>query len=384
MIPRCFDLVTNFFLLMSIIGSAIGTLGNLFQQSQANKWNEKQLKAQLEENQKNRDFNHSEAEIARNFQADFAREMFDKTNQWNSVSHQVSQLKTAGINPALAYSGNSFSPASMPSVSPSGASSSGSVSPTQYNTYDTLGAALSIERQRAEISAIEAQTQKTKSETEGQGYQNDILRSDASFRDALHSQSLEIGGTVISLNKSSADLSDSQLSKVRFETELLQKQLDNYGSQVDLLRSQIEMNDAETVLRKIDATYRGRVFEATIDRIVSETGRNRAEVAIALRKLPAELAKLRSEARSLDSQSVLNVAKEWTENELAKLYGLKVSLAATDLRIQSINAEYAEGLNNGRPAWLTATEGFLGSALNPFKGLVGGSVSRSFVTPRGD
>ncbi|WGL30962.1 DNA pilot protein [Dipodfec virus UOA04_Rod_592] len=352
------------------IAGLFGLGSNIHQVNQANKWNQKQLDAQIAENQKNRDFSASEAAIARNFQADFAREMFDKTNKHNSMSNQVSQLKSAGLNPALAYSGNSFVPGSMPSVSPSAASSSGSISPTQYATTDVAGPALSTTRQLAEIANIQADTRQKNA-------QGSIFESDAKFADALHSQTLEIGDTQILIGKKSADLLDEEIPKVRAEASILQKDIENYDVGVGQILANTELMRAETFLRRIDAFYKGPEYEANLREIAARTGKHIAEVDIAYKKLPHELNKLRAEGFALNSQAVLNVTRNWLEETLAPLYDIQVEIAENDLKIMKVNAENLTDYRNGQPAWLMMYQGFMDSALAPFKGIIGGTAHTS-------
>ena len=273
----------------SVLGGLFGLGGNIYQTDQANKWNQKQLDAQLAENQKNRDFNHSEAEIARNFQADFAREMFDKTNKYNSMSNQVAQLREAGLNPALMYSGSSFAPGSMPSVSAGGASGSGSVSPTQYATTDTAGPALAIARQQAEIDNIKASTDKIRNESS-------ILASDASFRDAWNSGQLALQGLTIDLSGLEKDLKGNEISKARVEFQLLQKEYDSFEKHIQLLDTQIESGKLDNLIKSIESTFKSREYEAMLDNIASNTALSKAQANSILRKLPHEIRSLGADA----------------------------------------------------------------------------------------
>lgn len=320
---------------MSWIGAAVSTIGGLFglganvhQANQANKWNQKQLDAQIAENQKNRDFNHSEAEIARNFQADFAREMFDKTNKYNSMSNQVAQMRQAGINPALAYSGNSFAPGSMPSVSAGGASSSGNVSPTQYATTDMASPALAIARQQAEIANIEASTKKIESDTTGQNYQNDILKSDAAVRDAWNQGQLILQGVDIDLGKSNVNLTDSEAAKVRKELERLQLDIDSFDRTLKLLDTQIESGQLDNDLKRIDKFYKSKEYEAIIDKMSADAGLSRAQAHSILNKLPYEI-------QELGTRAALNNALATA----AKYQGIKATWETRSIRLGLKDAE---------------------------------------------
>lgn len=366
------------------LGTAIsgiaGLFGNLFQSSSANSWNKKQLQAQLEENARNRAFAAEQSALTRSFNSreallnrQFAQEMWHKNNAYNSMSNQVSQMRSAGINPALAYSGNSFSPASVPSGSAASASpgsASGSVSPTQYSTTDVAGPALASARAVAEIANIQADTRQKNA-------QGSIFESDAKFADALHSKTLEIGDSVILLNDRSAEVKESEIPKLRVETQLLEKDLENYNLKVEDLSSKIELTRAETFLRRIDAFYKGPEYEANIREIAARTGKHFADVDIAYKKLPHEINKLRAEGFAFNSQAVLNVTRNWIEESIAPLYDLQVKIAENDLKIIEVNAENLVNYRNGQPAWLMNYQGFLDGVLAPFKGIIGGTAHTS-------
>lgn len=301
----------------SFLGGLFGLGSNIHQTNEANKWNQKQLEAQIQENQKNRDFNASQAEISRNF----AREMFDASNRYNSMSNQVSQMRAAGLNPALAYSSNNFVGANAPS-GPS-ASSAGSVSPTQYATTDVAGPALAMSRQVAEIANIDAQTRKLNAE-------GSILESDSKFRDALNSGVLQMQHLSLVIQGNIPKLQDSQISEIRGRVSLMEEQAKN----LILLRQQIsvaiEGQKLDNILKQIDSNYKSKEYEAVIAKIAAETQKSKAEVYQILTLTPAQL-------RQIDSQTALNGYLSQTQQKLAELYGVNTensSLQGDMLQLQ--------------------------------------------------
>ncbi len=354
----------------NVIGGLFGLGGNIYQADQANKWNQKQLDAQIAENQKNRDFNHSEAEIARNFQARFAREMFDKTNKYNSMSNQIAQLREAGLNPALMYSGSSFAPGSMPSVSAGGASGSGSISPTQYATTDTAGPALAIARQQAEIANIEASTKKIESDTVGQNFQNDILKSDAAFRDAWNEGLLDLNGVQITLAESQSKVNDEQVPKLRKEAALLDKDIQAYDKQLQLLEVQIESGNLDNIGKRIDNYFKTPQYEALIDKIHADTGKTKAEISSILSRLPYEIDELKSRSGLQNSQIAVNGTVGAMNTVMTRLYGLQGNLVITNNKLASIDLQNASDVRSTR-----AGMGVVGSVLYCTKDLISGIIS---------
>lgn len=358
------------------IAGLFGLGSNIYQANQANKWNQKQLDAQIAENQKNRDFSSAEAAIARNFQADFAREMFDKTNRYNSMSNQVAQLKQSGLNPALAYSGNSFVPGSMPSVSPSAASSSGSISPTQYATTDVAGPALSTARQIAEIANIDADTRQKNA-------QGSILESDAKFRDAINQGILDLNGVQVSLGDSQISVNDSNVSVLRKQAARLDQDIQAFDKQMKLLDVQIKSGQLDNIGKRIDNYFKTPQYEALIDKIHSDTGKNKAEIHSVLSKLPFEIQKLKSSAQKdyadanlANAQSFTQYASEAMLDSLASLYDANAKVAITDGKIADIQFQNMRDVRGVRDA----IPGF-SHVLWAGKDLLSGILSTS-VSPR--
>lgn len=352
------------------IAGLFGLGGNIFQASQANKWNQKLLDAQIAENQKNRDFNKSEAEIARNFQADFAREMFDKTNKYNSISNQVAQLREAGLNPALAYSGNSFAPGSMPNVSPTSATTSGGLSTSQYATTDMVGPALAIARQQAEIDNIEADTRQKSA-------QSSILESDASFRDAWNAGLLDLQGVQVNLGESQKKVNDEQASKLRVDAQYVQKQIDALNKQIQLFDVQIESGNLDNIGKRIDNYFKTPQYEALIDNIKAQTGKSKAEITAILSKLPSEIAELRSRSNLNNASAALAGQKSISEiasrallYKVGELYDLQVDYQLMNNELTSIDLSNARDVRSTR-----SSLGPLGQALWTTKDLISGIMS---------
>lgn len=381
------------FVIMAIglgLGTAIsgiaGLFGNLFQSGSANRWNEKQLQYQLQENQRNRAFSSREAATARRFNAheaylnrQFAQEMWHKNNLYNSLPNQVSQMRSAGINPALAYSGNSFAPASVPAGSAASgpaASSSGSISPTQYATTDVAGPALASARAIAEINNIDADTRQKNA-------QGSILESDAKFRDAINQGLLDLNGVQVSLGDSQISVNDSNAAVLRKQAARLDQDIQAFDKQMQLLDVQIKSGQLDNIGKKIDNYFKTPQYEALIDKIQSDTGKNKAEIHSVLSKLPFEIQKLKSSAQKdyadanlANSQSFTQYASEAMLSSLASLYDANAKIAITDGKIADIQFQNIRDVRGVRDA----IPGF-SHVLWAGKDLLSGILSTS-VSPR--
>jgi len=128
------------------LSAGASVLGSLFSSGSSNA----QIKAQREENEKNRKFNAQQAALSRQYNT----QMINMQNDYNNPRNVMSRLSAAGINPALAYSNGQGVLGSVGIGSTSQqASSSGSVG-TPLPDFTGLGQA----------GLIAAQTMKTQEE----------------------------------------------------------------------------------------------------------------------------------------------------------------------------------------------------------------------------
>lgn len=278
--------------MFGLIGSALGAISGLFgsfmNASMQSVQNSKNIKYQMIENEKNRQYNSSEAALARNFSANFAREMYEKQYNDNSYSSQVAQMKAAGINPALAYSSGNFAGASMPSASSPSSSSSGSVSSQAAPQIDPSYMA-DIALKAAQIENINAQTKKTESETEGQGYTNEILKSDAKFREAYNSGVINLQNVSIDLGKSQKNLTDEQITKTRLDCKQLENTIEYTRKSLDLLAQQIDAGKLDNMMKRLELAYKQPQLQAQLDYLSAITGKTKAETKSIIELLPYQI-----------------------------------------------------------------------------------------------
>lgn len=143
-----------------MIGAAIGAAGALaggiVNQIGNNKQGDKNRKHQLEMQRIQNEWASSESQASR----DFAKSMFDATNEWNSAKNQRARLEEAGLNPYLMMNGGSAGTASSTSASTlSGASGSGG-SPYQFTPTNMIGDVASY------AAAMKSMSEARKTDTE--------------------------------------------------------------------------------------------------------------------------------------------------------------------------------------------------------------------------
>lgn len=148
------------------------------------------------------DFNSSQADLNRQFQAQEAQIARDwqeqQYNQYSSPQAMVRQYQDAGLNPSLMY-GQNLQSSTGSSPMPSGSSASGSalgVSGATGNIVESIG---SLARLKSEIDNIKADT-------------------DSKKADAL------LKGSTVALNQSIQNLNSKQMSKIDSEIALMREQ----------------------------------------------------------------------------------------------------------------------------------------------------------------
>lgn len=214
----------------ALIGGALSGISNLFGAHSQNQSVDKQLAAAREEAEKTRKWQTSEREA----QNDWNFKLWQANNDYNTPAAVQARLKAAGINPDLYATNGALQGSSIQAQG--GHTPSGPVADTSaWNRYRPIG---SVASQALADTALSAQVAKTTAETEGQKHTNDILASDASFRDAFNQGQLDTMESVILVNGSQIKLNDAQASQARSMVEQINASIKKISSEIDLLISQ--------------------------------------------------------------------------------------------------------------------------------------------------
>lgn len=223
-----------------LIGAATSLFAGIRASKQQQKIVAQQIQAQKEENEANRRYNLMLAEKQNRWNL----EQWQRNNDYNTPSAVMSRLREAGVNPHMYYSkGNAMGGVSTASPEMTAGAPSSPVDTSGLLQQRTYGDAV---QKAMEQSLLAASVRKTNAEAglvdqkrETEEYNTDIFESDAAFRNALNGSSLRLTDMDIELKGSQKNLTDGQIGMLRYEAALLQKQMDKIDRENELMEEQI-------------------------------------------------------------------------------------------------------------------------------------------------
>ena len=273
----------------ALIGGALSGISNLFGAHSQNQSVDKQLAAAREEAEKTRKWQTSEREA----QNDWNYKLWQANNDYNTPAAVQSRLKAAGINPDLYVTQGALQGSSVQAQG--GHTPSGPVADTSaWNRYKPIG---SVASQALADTALSAQVAKTTAETEGQEHTNDILSSDASFRDAFNQGQLDTINSTILVNNSKIKLNDAQASQARSMVEQINANISKIDSEIDLLISQAADVDDKIWERHVRVSLDSFIEHGKLKVMEGQLGVSQKQLKLAFQELAAKLPLMKSEEK---------------------------------------------------------------------------------------
>lgn len=223
-----------------LIGGATSLFAGIRSSKQQQKIIARQIEAQRKENEAQRRYNLMLAEKQNKWNI----EQWQRNNDYNTPSAVMSRLRSAGINPHMYYSkGNAMGGVSTSSPEMTSGSPAEAVDTSGMLGQSTYGQAIQMAMDKAvqvaSIRKLNADTRLTEQKADTEEYNTDIFESDAAFRNALNSSTLRLNGMDIELKGSQKNLTDGQIGMLRYEAALLQKQMDKIDQENKLMEEQI-------------------------------------------------------------------------------------------------------------------------------------------------
>lgn len=279
----------------ALIGGALSGISNLFGAHSQNQSVEKQLAAAREEAEKTRKWQTSEREA----QNDWNFKLWQANNEYNTPAAVQARLRAAGINPDLYVTSGALQGSSIQAQG--GHTPSGPVADTSaWNRYRPIG---SVASQALADTALAAQVSKTTAETEGQKHTNDILASDASFRDAFNQGQLDTMESVILVNGSKIKLNDAQAAQARSMVEQINANISKIDSEIDLLISQAADVDDRVWERHVRVALDSFIEHGKLKVMQGQLDVSKDRIKLAFRELAGKLPLMKSEEKRNDALS---------------------------------------------------------------------------------
>lgn len=290
-----------------LIGAATSLFAGIRASKQQQKIVAQQIQAQKEENEASRRYNLMLAEK----QNQWNLEQWQRNNDYNTPSAVMSRLREAGVNPHMYYSkGNAMGGVSTASPEMTAGAPSSPIDTSGLLQQRTYGDAVQKAMEQALLSAsvrkTNAETGLVNQKRETEEYNTDIFQSDAAFRNALNSSSLRLTGMDIELKGSQRNLTDGQVGMLRYEAALLQKQMDKIDMENKQMEANIALLNEQQKYTALKQVLESEQVQAMCKQLASQTALNyqqaqdiAATQAARLLNLQVSAEKMQNEAYSI-------------------------------------------------------------------------------------
>ena len=282
-------------------------------------------KAQQKENQRNREF----TEYMYDRQFDNNIKMWNMQNNYDLPKNQIERMKQAGLNPDLMYSGTGVSPSPNLHAAVAGSPSSGSL-PCYGGVAEAFNQGRLID---AQIRNIDADTQKKKVETEGQGYTNIMLMADSEVAEALAKGRLTLQGLDISFKGETNPL---MVQKLKADISAVQASIDEMNQNIDESAQRIANMKQDEISKVLDNYVKQNGLEYELRILAAHCHITETEAKYAVEKACSEIAVNKSQAR-LNNAAASNAELEFKVGD--KLFKLRNE---SGYYTSLVNAEGAE------------------------------------------
>lgn len=225
--------------------SLLGGIGSMFSRNKANKEN---MRFTREENQKDRDFNHQEAELSFNRQ----KQLIDAQNEYNSFVNQRKLAEAAGLNPYRLFdngaSGTAVSSGSTDAPQATAGGGRNAVIQPTFNPSDyqaMSSAALNFAQAKFtnhQMGLTDASTRLVQMQSDMQSLQNEVFSEYGKWEARLRLQESDARIAFTDAETALTKINE-RLSKFNLE-EMLPEQVSNIVADTILKTSQSFLNDS--------------------------------------------------------------------------------------------------------------------------------------------
>ena len=267
--------------------SALSGISNLLS---GNKNIDKQIKAQQEENRKNREYNLMLAQQ----QNQWNQEQWERENEYNTPVNQIQRMKDANLNPDLVYGNGAVQSISASSPQMTSGAPSSPVDMSVLGQKMTIGQAIEysirLATMKAQADNIRADTEKKRQETYGQQLSNDFTE--------LANQ-LDLDAKVLANNLS------AQQQEFAIEQFNLLKQ------QIQTEKAKLLSMDLDNVRKRIENSFKDKELSAIVKKLEEDAKISEQDAKFALESFTYRLLDIQSQG--LQSESNTSFIK-WMNN----------------------------------------------------------------------
>ncbi len=354
----------------SLISGGAGIISGLFGALGRNIAINKQIKAQKEENEKNRTYNFNLAQL----QNKWNLEQWNRENEYNSPAQQMARLKAAGLNPDMMYQNGTsgLTAASSPSMT-AGAPSS-PVDMSALGQKSTIGDAIHQGLQDAlvgaQIDVMKSEARKNNADAGGQEITNESL---AEMNEAI------IKEKISAANKNEADRKQAEemVNTLKSQQKVYEATVENIHSETGLNNAKITDISFNQYMRRAEYVLNVGKFAAEFNIKMLELGYKYSELEALKKKWASEAYKNYVDANVKESDGFLNVLRFFGD------FGLKATMRKNIPKLLQFwigdNLDFSDFSDENLPSTIEEDLGSFGSWVAKFFGVVlGGAATYYF------
>lgn len=283
----------------SLISGGAGIISGLFGALGQNIAINQQIKAQQEENEKNRTYNFNLAQL----QNKWNLEQWNRENEYNSPAQQMARLKAAGLNPDMIYQNGTsgLTAASSPSMT-AGAPSS-PVDMSALGQKRTIGDAIHQGLQDAlvgaQIDVMKSEARKNNAQAGGQEITNETLGqiNQATFYKIVSESAL---------NREQKRVAEKTGDMLISQKQHFDKLVDEIDSKIDLNDSTIANMSQQQLMARVDRLLSIGSLAMDFQKMLLDFGIRRDQLEAQKKVWSAEIVKLITSAKNESADNYLN------------------------------------------------------------------------------